>query len=357
MKVYHIAGGYDGCFYVRCMLPLIQNGWWGAKTSLRMKPESKEKMLQGAMASDIIVFQRPMQQEHLEAAKLLKQAGKKIVMDNDDTYKSNGGLPKVMAYMLERQIDEKMVDIDKRLMDFASISDLVTVTVPFLAKEYEPFNKNVLVTPNCIDPDDWAIPKRNDGTKVRIGLVGSVAMNNDTKYLTGLLRKLAKREDIELIVFAMPPKDTNSETRKFFQHEISYWNTMNVIWQPSVNLAEYFDTLNNLKLDIMLIPRDDNYFNRCKSNVKFLEASMCEIPVIAQGFEDGLSPYQNDAEALKLVYTLEQWEATIEELISDKEKRRTLGRQAKEYVLKNYNIKDKAKIWLDAYKKIYDTQS
>jgi len=357
MKVYHIAGGYDGCFYVRCMLPLIQNGWWGAKTSIRMKPESKQQMLKGAMASDIIVFQRPMQQEHLEAAKLLKQMGKIIVMDNDDTYKSNGGLPKVMAYMLERQIDEKMNDIDARLKEFAKIADLVTVTVPFLAKEYEPYNKNVLVTPNCVDPDDWDTPKRNEDEKVRIGLVGSVAMNNDTKYITGLLRKLAKRDNVELVVFAMPPKETGNETRKFFQHEIAYWNTMNVQWQPSVPLPEYFSTLNNLKLDIMLIPRDDNYFNRCKSNVKFLEASMCEIPVIAQGFEDGLSPYNQDAEALKLVYTLDQWETAIDELIANKELRRELGKKAHEYVLKNYNIKDKAKIWLDAYKKLYDSQS
>jgi len=353
MRVYHIAGGYDGCFYVRCMLPLIQNGWWGAKTSIRMRPESKEQMLRGAMASDIVVFQRPMQKEHFEAAKLLKEAGKKIVMDNDDTYKANGGLPKVMAYMLERQIDEQMVNIDKRLMEFAEMADLVTVTVPFLAKEYLPHNPNTIVLPNCVDPDDWAkIPKRNDGEKVRIGLVGSVAMNNDTKYLTPILRKLGRRDDVQLVVFAMPPKDTGKEVRKFFQHEIAFWNTMNIEWQPSVELEDYFDTLNNLKLDMMLIPRDDNYFNRCKSNVKFLEASMCEIPVIAQGFEDGLSPYQQDAEALKLVYTLEQWEATIDELIADKDKRRELGRKAKDYVLKNYNIKDKYTLWRDAYKKL-----
>ena len=41
----------------------------------------------------------------------------------------------------------------------------------------------------------------------------------------------------------------------------------------------------------MLIPRGENYFNRCKSNIKFLEASMCEIPVIAQSFTTNDSPY------------------------------------------------------------------
>ena len=59
-------------------------------------------------------------------------------------------------------------------------------------------------------------------------------------------------------------------------------------------MIDYFDTLNDLELDIMMIPRKDNYFNKCKSNIKFLEASMCEIPVITNYFKD--SPYEKDGD-------------------------------------------------------------
>lgn len=351
MKVYFIAGGYDGCYYVRCLLPLVQGGWWGAKTSIRGKEESKEQMLKGALSADIIVFQRPMQQEMLEAARILKEAGKKIVMDNDDTYKAHGGLPKVMEIVLERQVDEKMADIDKRLNEFASISDLVTVTTDFLKKEYEESSKNVLVLPNCVDPDDWPKPKHNDGDKVRIGLVGSVVMNNDTKKLVPLLRKWGRDPRIQLVVFGMPPKE-NQEIRKYYAHEIAFWNTMNIEWRPATQLPEYFNALNDLKLDIMLIPREDNYFNRCKSNVKYLEASMCEIPVVAQKFATGDSPYEADLPYIRLADTLEEWEQEVAQLVENKEMRRELGKKANAYVLENYNIKTKYNLWKEAYKKL-----
>ena len=354
MKVYMLPAGYDGCAYVRCLLPQIQNGWWGAMSSLRSGKESNEKMFKGAKEADVIVFQRPMQKEMLEAAILLKQLGKKIVIDNDDTYSPMGGVPRMMAEILERQIDNKLAEVDARFKEFAGIADLVTVTTPFLAEEYKPYNKNVVVLPNMVDPDDWDTPKRNKGDKVRIGIVGSAAMNKDSQVLTPILRRLGRRDDIQLVLFGIPSL-LEKEARKFYGHEIAFWNTMNVEWVPACSVAEYMTKLNDLELDIMLIPREDNYFNRCKSNVKFLEASMCEVPVIAQGFTSGDSPYQGkDAPYMRIAVTLDDWEKHINELVADKALRRKMGKEAKKYVLKNYNIHKTAHLWKDEYKKLLD---
>jgi glycosyltransferase involved in cell wall biosynthesis len=356
MKVYFIPSVFDGCFYVRCLQQIVQNGWYGGKISLRGERDNAERQYEGAMASDVIVFQRPLQQEMLDAALILKEEGKKIVMDNDDTYTQQNGMPKVMSEMMERQLDEKIEQIDVRLKEFAKIADLVTVSTDFLANEYRHLNENVMVLPNQVDPDDWSKPKRTKGKKVRIGLVGSVAMNNDTKKIVKLLRQLGRRDDVQLVLFGLPP-DTKAyeEIRKYFMYEVSYWNTFNVEWHPAVPIADYFDSLNDLELDIMLIPRDDNYFNRCKSNVKFLEASMCEIPVIAQGFEDGLSPYQVNPEDVKhmiIAHTPEEWEASVLKLIDDKKLRREMGKKAYKYVLERYNIKKNAHLWKEAYEKL-----
>ncbi len=57
--------------------------------------------------------------------------------------------------------------------------------------------------------------------------------------------------------------------------------------------------LNELKIDIFLLPRKDNYFNRYKSNLKFLEASMVEAMYISQGFLDNQSPYEQNEEDTK----------------------------------------------------------
>ena len=76
---------------------------------------------------------------------------------------------------------------------------------------------------------------------------------------------------------------------------------------------------------------------------------MFEIPVIAQGFKDGMSPYQNgdDPKYMEIV-TDNDWMERIEKL-SDKELRRNMGKVAKKYVLKNYNIEKNYKLWKTAY--------
>lgn len=120
---------------------------------------------------------------------------------------------------------------------------------------------------------------------------------------------------------------------------------------------EYYDVLNKLKLDFVIIPRADNYFNRCKSNLKFLENSMLEIPSICQSFPTGDSPYQQnpaDKDYLLLAGETSEWIEQMEKLINNKEMRRELGKKARAYVEENYNIETKAHLWADAYKQIYN---
>jgi hypothetical protein len=120
-------------------------------------------------------------------------------------------------------------------------------------------------------------------------------------------------------------------------------------------MADYFDTLNELRLDLMLIPRADRYFNKCKSNLKFLEASMLEVPTICQGFSTGDSPYQHnpeDGKYMEIAYTNDDWLRLVDIFVKDKEIRREAGKLARQYVLKNYNIEDKIHLWQEAYEGI-----
>lgn len=339
------------------MQPMIWNGWNGAWKSLRTSKVSNAQMFQEAIKADIIVFHRPIDKKQLEAAKLLKLYGKKVVMDNDDTYQSGSGVPTQMFGKLNERLKKAISSVDGILKEFASISDLVTVSTETLAKEYAEVNNNVIVLPNCIDPMDWNKPKRNDTDKVRIGLVGSVASNQDYQQIKKLLEVLKDRNDVQIVLFALPEKRKGTEWAvDAYKPEFEFWGQYKPEWHHFCQVADYMDTLNNLKLDIMLIPRHDNYFNRAKSNIKFLEASMCEIPVIAQGFDTGDSPYQvnpKDTENLILCYNEDDWIKETLELIENKEKRISLGKQAREYVINNYNIKHNAYKWRDAYKTIY----
>lgn len=346
MKVYYVNSLYDGCAYVRTLQPLIYNGWDGDKTSMRTRRVDSTKSYQGAMNADVVVFHRPDDEKKVEAMKLLKAYGKKVVFDNDDTYKS------VDAMKFRDQLEQRTNLLDEAIR----VADLVTTTTEFLADEYRKINPNTHVLPNQVDPDDWDEPIKNETGKVRIGIIGSAAINKDSHEIKNLLKELSEREDVILVLFALPPKlETHKKMREIYDPEIKFWDELKVEWQHFVNQADYMEVLRQLRLDIVLIPREDSYFNRCKSNIKFLECSMLEIPVIAQGFSDGKSPYQGeeDSKHMLIANNEDEFRNHIETLIKNKELRETMGKKAKEYVLDNYNIQKNYYKWEELYKTLW----
>lgn len=344
MKVYYVGSQHLGCYYVRCLIPLQNNGWQGDRISLYGKELESNDKAKAVLDSDVVVFHRPDNRKKLEMARMLKQAGKTIVYDNDDTYKDD---PELMW-------NEIYTKLSKNLDNFIKEADIITCSTEFLKKEYQQLtDKEILVLPNLVDPDDWDEPIRNGGDKIRIGIVGSTAFNGDYTHIKGLLQELSNDSRVQLVLFSLPKIDleNNPITVKRYEKEYKWWHSLNIEWTPFVEMKDYFDTLNKMELDIMLIPRRDNYFNRCKSNLKFLEASMLEIPVIAQDFTDHNSPYYQDKDYLLLANTEDEWRKQVYKLINDKELRQKQGKCAKIYILEKYNAKTKANQWKYAYKR------
>lgn len=344
-KVYFIGGEYLGCWYVRCLIPMIHNGWLGNYWGLAKEMKSAQEVMKEVQSADIVVFHRANTIEHHKLAILLKQMGKKIVFDNDDTYK----IDKSHAFygLDEKGFKENTKFVNTLINNFIKNADLVTCSTEYLAKEYRELNPNVKVLPNLVNPDDWSKPKRNKGDKVRIGVVGSVAYYHDFQIVEDVLTKLDNDPRVQLVLFGLHDKKkrkVNKQVNKVHKREYAFWDTLkNVEQAPWCDMIDYFDTLNDLELDIMMIPRKDNYFNKCKSNIKFLEASMCEIPVITNYFKD--SPYEKDGDYV--VWT-KDWLKDLERLITDKKLRRDIGKKAKQYVLNAYNI-DRAIMWEETY--------
>jgi len=353
-KVFMINSGYGGCNYVRINQPCTHNGY-GTDQPLQSEPRRAISQIKDELLrADVVVFHRAEEKEYHDLAKLLKKDGKKIVMDNDDTFKLTDYHP-----LANFKPDGSKVDHLKRrndnLDEFIKICDLVTTTTKTLAEEYKKINHNVVILPNQIDPDDWEEPFRNETDKVRIGLVGSVAMEYDYLHLKDFIKELSERDDVEIYMFGLGDKkhrEKNPGVTKVFKDEYAFWDSINKKHFPWCPIHLYPETLNNMGLDMMLIPRKDNYFNRCKSNLKFLEAAMCEVPVVAQSFDNG--PYEEITEDIGvLIKDNDKWKEEVDRLIDDKKLRRQLGKNAKEYVLKNYNIEDNAHKWAEAYKELF----
>lgn len=355
MRVFYISSGNWGCYIVRCLLPLVANGWDGDSTSIRPGVMTPEDKLKAAKNAEIIVFHRPETHQKIELARTLKSLGKKIVFDNDDTYKDHTAV-KLNDYFDKERTQRGLAMVNKEADGFAIEADLVTCTTEWLADEYRKLNPNVVVLPNCVDPFYFDKPIRNETDIVRIGITGSIGSSTDLDVVAPIIKHYENDPRVRIVFFSLPPnRKGNPVVEKIYRDEYAFLDSVNVEWHPTVNADVYYDKINSLKLDIMIIPRADNYFNRAKSNLKFLEASMFEIPCIAQGFSDGKSPYQmnpKDKENLVMVMDNKDWIPEIEKMIADKEGRRALGKKAHDYVVENYDINKKAHLWEEAYSKI-----
>lgn len=349
-----INSGYDGCNYPRIYLPCMYNGWWTDKPNQREDKISIKDVREKLQGADIVVFHRAEEQQYHDLAKMLKADGKKIVMDNDDTFKLDDFHP-LAQFTPNGKKQDNLQRRSDNIDEFIKMCDLVTTTTKTLKEEYEKLNPNVKILPNYIDPMDWDEPMRNDGDKVRIGITGSAAIEYDYLHIKDVIRKLSERDDVELILFGLGDlkhRKENPLVTKVFNEEYAFWDSIKMTQFPWVKRYDYNRVLNETKLDIMIIPRKDNYFNRCKSNIKFLEASMLEIPVIAQSFDDG--PYEEITPDMGvLIRDNSKWMEEIDRLIKDKDLRRSMGEKAKEYVLTNYDINDHYQEWQEAYNSLF----
>lgn len=353
-QVYFVGGHYMGCWYVRCFLPLLVNGWSGNYPGLKQELKDIKLQQEEMQKADVIVFHRADNPEYHKIARLLKSMGKKIVFDNDDTFQ----VDKTHAFfnLDEKGFKQNMKWKNNAVYNFILNSDLVTASTEFLAEEYRKYNDNVIVLPNCVNPDDWDTPLRNETDIVRIGIVGSSAYYHDFDIIKDFIKELDDNKKIQLVLFGLfagKDKEKNPKITAVHHREYAFWDTLeNIEHVGWCEMVDYFTVLNELRLDMMIIPRRESYFNKAKSNIKFLEAAMCEIPVITNYFKG--CPYENDIDGKNgvFVYKQEDWLKEIYRLVDDKKLRREMGKTAYQYALRNYDINKYGYLWKDAYENL-----
>ena len=123
------------------------------------------------------------------------------------------------------------------------------------------------------------------------------------------------------------------------------------IWLvEGVHISKYYGKLLSLGLHIGIAPLVDNNFNRCKSNIKYLEYTMAGIPVIASNVLPYSSTIKDGEDGIivkKGRYNL--WKRALESLIENEKERIRLWENAKMKVIQHYDIRKKVLL----YKKVY----
>ena len=144
----------------------------------------------------------------------------------------------------------------------------------------------------------------------------------------------------------------NPNAKAIVLHDKEFFQALtgdNKIFKPSCSYSDYLRILHSC--DISLQPLDDTKFNRYKSDIKFIEAGAGGLAVLASPvvYADSIE----DGRTGLIARGPREWEQKLSKLIKDADYRRSLGNNAKNYVLKNRMLMQHAHKRLDWYRHLW----
>ena len=172
---------------------------------------------------------------------------------------------------------------------------------------------------------------KNKSNTIKIGVVGEYSNHRDLLSIKEVLLAIEKhyKEHVEFVFFGWDGRLKDQEDLKLLKRT----------YQKSVSFLNYYNTLNDLNLDMALLPLEDNAYNRCKSAVKAMELSSLAIPVIASHLPPYSEHIMHEQTGL-LAENNAEWIAHIKLLIEDKKYREALGRSAFKNVWHSHQYND-----------------
>lgn len=298
------------------------------------------------------------------------------------------------------------------ILEHVRKADYVTTTTPIFAKWLSKYNKNVIVLPNAIDPNEKQYqPHKNPrpGGRIRFGLICGSSHFHDIELLSGIARQIPedKLDKIQLVLCGFDTNGTRTiyyydtgkvERRPIEPHE-SVWCRYEEIltdnysivspehkefllkyekntddpfenepyrrfWTRDINqYASHYDNV-----DVILAPLKECEFNEMKSQLKVIEAGFMDTAIIAQDFgaytidlksvigKNGVIDETGNAMLVDSAKNHKQWAKYIMKIVDNPELIDIMKSNLAPMVKETYSAEAVAKKRVEAYLKILDIE-
>jgi glycosyltransferase involved in cell wall biosynthesis len=260
-----------------------------------------------------------------KAIEFFKENNIVTILDIDDHWKLDYRHPQ-HAYFKQYKIDE-MIKHNLKIFDY------VTTTTDLFKQQILPFNKNVYVMPNAINPEDPRFQiKKEESERLRIGMVMGSTHEYDMALIGKITQELSK-EELDKVQFVLcgydlrgTIREVNATTGKvntrnmrpeetvWFRYEQMMTSDYKIVSEDYKNFllrflpdTDYSNTSNEpyrrcwtkpmdsyyqhyANVDVLLAPLDASEFNKVKSPLKVAECVFSKTAIIASDF----GPYTLD---------------------------------------------------------------
>lgn len=334
LKVLSITNGFKASTQIRIINPLNIL----ARHELlqhRIVIASKKRLfdMKHIHWADVIIFQRLRHRQWLKVLIYAQQSNKVTIFEIDDNlleippgHPEYGFLNKIKY---------------KQYLRFIELADGVTVSTEELYRYFLKYNNKTFLLPNYIDSEmcNWEIPQIQDRSCLTIGYAGSKSHKMDLAIVVDAIKKIicefANKIRFKFLGYIPPELIENSHVQ--FMDQIPDYRT-------------YLYYLRTSEFDFAIAPLTANLFNQCKSNIKFLEYSICGIP----GIYSNVKPYADSVEDGKTGIivkrdSIDDWYNAMKCLILDKHLREAIRLNCYERVKNDWLLQDNVVKWLKVY--------
>lgn len=288
---------------------------------------SNRQLLMGSFFENVttVLYSRDCPFDLDQLLTLKKEIGFKLVVDIDDYWRLP---PKHVLY--ENWNNE---DTTNKIIRSIEVADLVTTTHDYLKDKIRPLNENVEVLPNGLPYDKGQFSSE----KVDINNIlysCSITHLEDIKALNRFFELCKGNKDVQNYALCVAGFSSVNLTMidlyaKIEKEGKKFGNFKKWMYLP---LHLYMEHYKYAK--IAIAPLEDNEFNRCKSNLKSLEAGCKNIPLLASA----IHPYSE----MPVIHckTQKDWYTNLKELIRRPELIEERGNALGKFVRENYNLKE-----------------
>jgi glycosyltransferase involved in cell wall biosynthesis len=337
MKIYAIHNN-SGSRYYRLIPQLKRMQELGHKVILEAHndPHMKEHI----DWADIVIFQMVFSPEW---ASYCKEQGKKVIFECDDLVHD---VPKDHYSYKELKGFGRIKWLWRLLMVLRHADGFVSTTSN-LNRVYGWMARKRLVFPNYLEVPHWLKEyKKNTTDRIRILWAGSTSHTPDLKFIQPVLDKiLRKYPKVQFIYVGHGGiKSTDLQARFTYGDDLFEGLPDNREAMLSVPPKVWPYILSSLMADIAIAPLEENYFNKFKSQCKYLEYGINHIPGVFSRWhytdiDDGVNGL--------VATSLEEWQEKLEFLIDNEQQRKSMGERAYNDVLKKHDIREHVDKWVD----------
>lgn len=249
---------------------------------------------------------------------------KKIIYDFDDAI--------FLPFKSERNKIINSIKWTKKVKSICKWSHIVSCGNKYLAKFANQHNDEVVVIPTVVDTEKAHNQiKRHTGTATNIGWTGSHSTNYLLELILPSIKRLQDKYRIKFIVIS-------SVGPEFEDIDIDF-----IKW----NLNSEIDDLS--KIDIGVMPLFDDAWTQGKCGFKAIQYIAMGIPAVVSpvGVNNEIICHEKNG---FLAHNLNEWEAYLEELITNADLRNQMGQQGREIAVSHYSKKATLQKFVNLFK-------